>query len=242
MILILNWLIFIMTFGMISIAETTTDIITLDTPIEELNNLTLNEVFRDGIINSNPYFNSGTTGYNGVSSTLSIQDGLLKITSTATNDYGFRFDSNLTSFTAGDKIYYITDAIVQSNFTNSRLRTAFGTGSITPVDVTDNSQPFSYIKNVITSGIPNHFLQFFQSSYFVGDITFVKYLLVINLTSLGINNLTKTQLDDYYDIYINGGYYEYDAIVNDLDMTDFIIISSSFVLWLWFMRFVKGVL
>jgi hypothetical protein len=47
-----------MTFGMISIAETTTDIITLDTPIEELNDLTLNEVFdRNILLNINQLSN-----------------------------------------------------------------------------------------------------------------------------------------------------------------------------------------
>ena len=232
MILILNWLIFIMTFGMISIAETTTDIITLDTPIEELNDLTLNEVFRDSQLLLNPEFTS-TANWALVSATISNNEltynssvGMFARQSQIHNNGDVLYYINFAkrdNTTGGSNISFISSGLNVSNslllYYNNTLN--FYSGILT---LTDDSETFSITR------IGGNSIITIEKNY------------LYNLTSLGISSLTQQQLDDYYDIYVNGGYYEYDAVLNDLDMTDFIIISSSFVLWLWFMRFVKGVL
>lgn len=173
-------------------------------PIPELNGLTLNEVFDDGVINNNAFFENGTTGYLGQNSTISIENGMLKVVSINPDVYGFRYDNNIpNNFTAGDIVYYIFDIIPTVTFTNLRLRTAFATGSITPVDQLDNTAPFTYYKNVITTGLPNHFVQNIQSSFTAGDTMFVKSVLTYNLTALGIANLNQAQMDRYYELYEN---------------------------------------
>jgi hypothetical protein len=221
-----------MTFGMISIAETTTDIITLDTPIEELNDLTLNEVFRDSQLLLNPEFTS-TANWALVSATISNNEltynssvGMFARQSQIHNNGDVLYYINFAkrdNTTGGSNISFISSGLNVSNslllYYNNTLN--FYSGILT---LTDDSETFSITR------IGGNSIITIEKNY------------LYNLTSLGISSLTQQQLDDYYDIYVNGGYYEYDAVLNDLDMTDFIIISSSFVLWLWFMRFVKGVL
>jgi hypothetical protein len=221
-----------MTFGMISIAETTTDIITLDTPIEELNDLTLNELFID-----NNELNGLT--FLGQTSSLLLVDDIYILTIISPSNVN-RIETFQNLF-IGSNVYYVSTSI----FPKYGVQTFHQLGAL-------NSAPYIVVPNIwnITSSIitnpGNSFLfRYFHNSstnYVAGDIWKVKDFQAINLTALGLTSLTKTQMDNYFDIYKNGGYYEYDAVLNDLDMTDFIIISSSFVLWLWFMRFVKGVL
>jgi hypothetical protein len=262
-----------MTFGMISIAETTTDIITLDTPIEELNDLTLNEVFRDG--------NLDYTALHSLSDLYYKTDGNVS----NINNYYYALGKNLLS---SDISFWEQGAINNSGVNTSSINairiigflpvfsnttytytvsSSYRTISISEYDInfnyiirtTNNSQTLTITTNIDTAYLrlvfgKNPTAPTTTSDLILGDIlleesltptTFESYIppiTLISLTDIQLTSLTQQQLDDYYDLYINGGYYEYDAILNDLDMTDFIIISSSFVLWLWFMRFVKGVL
>jgi hypothetical protein len=208
-----------MTFGMISIAETTTDIITLDTPIEELNDLTLNEVFRDnnieisGIVQQFP----SPTAWS------FLIDVLTYYIQVDTNDIIYISKENMDRFVIGSSSQIPSGGILLSN----------------RVDL--GATTFNRISNIYTAS--DIYVGVYADRFRFSQGLLEEYKIInLNLTDLGLTSLTKTQLDDYYDIYANGGYYEYDAVLNDLNMTDFIIISSSFVLWLWFMRFVKGVL
>jgi hypothetical protein len=215
-----------MTFGMISIAETTTDIITLDTPIEALNDLTLNEVFRDNNILPTP-LNWTFFKWTFISNNNNIIEA--QINDPNGDYYG------VSIFNLND-IYY-TSITAKQNTSNTTM-IFVDRSPLSPFNVLTTYQTFSSLSQ-------RNFAVFNFSGNSTSQILSIdmNYLpVVLNLTSLGLTSLTKTQLDDYYNIYMNGGYYEYDALLNDLDMTDFIIISSSFVLWLWFIRFVKGVL
>jgi hypothetical protein len=223
-----------MTFGMISIAETTTDIITLDTPIEELNDLTLNELFIDNNILLNSNFN-GSTNWNLQFATGSVNDNIY--TYTPTGNFGGIIQSvNMIN----TNVYYISSTV--KSLSNSTNLSVAGAGLITH----SGSNIYETLNNRFTWTSPSGNYNYrIQTSIFNPNqvlVNGIKGNYLLNLTSLNLTSLTKTQIDNYYNIYINGGYYEYDAILNDLDMTDFIIISSSFVLWLWFIRFVKGVL
>jgi hypothetical protein len=212
-----------MTFGMISIAETTTDIITLDTPIEELNNLTLNEVFRD----SNQWINN----FQGITQSI---DYISQYLTTST------FSRFLNPVIIDNYYYFNFNLKITDNLTSLWVLTNFTDSFYTLPQYVNQFHNYSFKLIARASELNGPYFYdspFVQQTIFLMDIPYL-----INLTSLGISSLTHQQLDDYYDIYINGGYYEYDAVLNDLDMTDFIIISSSFVLWLWFIRFVKGVL
>jgi hypothetical protein len=221
-----------MTFGMISIAETTTDIITVDTPIEKLNDLTLNELFIDNNLVLNHDFSDGSTNWVNPFFTNQIviyNNETVQITSVTTGARGIYQPALIIN----DTFYLKVEVKPTSNF-NLFLGDSSINYNLTPNVWNDASR--------IYTPSASTFYRLYMNSTSIGDIVEFDNIYAINLTSLALTSLTKTQLDYYYDIYSNGGYYEYDAILNDLDMTDFIIISSSFVLWLWFMRFVKGVL
>jgi hypothetical protein len=226
-----------MTFGMISIAETTTDIITLDTPIEELNDLTLNEVFKDSQLVINNDFSDGSSNWSklGTDNTISFSNNQLIFNGSVTANGG-----RVQIVTSDNAVYYINYNYNFISGDNAQLLITTPNGATTFESLSlDSNDGFHSYRRFSSVGIR---LYFRQSLPFTYNNLSIDYINLYNLTSLGIDTLTQQQLDDYYNIYMNGGYYEYDAVLNDLDMTDFIIISSSFVLWLWFMRFVKGVL
>jgi hypothetical protein len=227
-----------MTFGMISIAETTTDIITLDTPIEELNGLTLNDFFNDSAQFKYDYtssidrlnFANDTTG----TQNFNYNESIAIYTNINTPSfYGYT-----SQFLENSNVYYLSFKIkTLQNLTS--ISAGFNSGTRKTISNPNINEYLYY--NVKGSPVTRR-LDWLISGSQVNDIIHIDSVIIYNLTSLLLTSLTQQQLDDYFDIYINGGYYEYDAVLNELDMTDFIIISSSFVLWLWFMRFVKGVL
>jgi hypothetical protein len=231
-----------MTFGMISIAETTTDIITLDTPIQELNNLTLNEVFRDNNQIINGDFSDGNTNWSPFNAGLVAQNNTLTIIGQGNHPLSYAQQNNVS---AGLNHYiYIYAKMMVTNSNAISISISSYSKLIKTISNPIQNQWYD-ISELIQAGSTatlrlRH--SYVDSSSSLNQELKVQNVISINLTSLSIDHLTKTQLDEYFDIYINGGYYEYDSLLNDLDMTDFIIISSSFVLWLWFMRFVKGVL
>jgi hypothetical protein len=197
-----------------------------------LNGLTLNEVFVDNqLIDLN---NTSITAGR-VSVTL-IGDNQIDFVVNAGNNDLFRFLG--INFNINDKFYFNTET--KSN-ASPTIRLQFN-GTLTNTFFFGSTIDFTNYSDIKTAPVTSTFFRTGNSGYIVGDTFSYRNMYLINLTSLGLSSLTKTQLDDYFNIYMNGGYYEYDAILNDLDMTDFIIISSSFVLWLWFMRFMKGVL
>jgi hypothetical protein len=219
-----------MTFGMISIAETTTDIITLDTPIEELNGLTLNEFFID-----NNYL-TFTIGQNFNVNNVVYDENNVTFRNSALT-VGFAGVSPILPSTT--TTYFVTYKV--SGTIGATYAHNFGNSSAVSIILSSQNQLVT-TKQTATRANRLYFELYVTDTTLINNIHTFSDIYLINLTSLGLTSLTQTQLINYYNIYMNGGYYEYDAILNDLDMTDFIIISSSFVLWLWFMRFVKGVL
>lgn len=70
----------------------------------------------------------------------------------------------------------------------------------------------------------------------------------INLTDLGIDNLTQAQMDEWYDIYVqakanNGVYIESTShLNNNIHLVDVSVMVISFAFWVWLFKFLKGVI
>ena len=210
-----------------------------DIDISELNNLTLNELFIDNNIITNGDFSSGSTGWVDLTNSI-ISNETLILTGISDNVLAFnQLNSSLIPTSSRLYISYqiISDSLVGTFLAGgASLDSVFSTIRTLPKNIGYNST----IQN--TNNNNKNLIDFRLPPGATSGTLILDNFIVLNTTALNITSLTKTQLDDYYHIWLDGGYYEYDAVLNDLDMTDFIIISSSFVLWLWFIRFMKGVL
>jgi hypothetical protein len=218
MIRILTLLVSLFTFGLVDLAEITyeipvTDMLYFnDTPIEELNGLTLNEVFIDNINTYNStfaFFNQNLNSWSRSFSSSSPFNAFTIVIPTFVNNRIYvYFDltsvSNLAVFNAYDGFQYNTIGNINTpeiksfiKLANSYDRIAFNIQAI-------NSNP-SFIE-------------------------FTRPLNYINLTSLGLTSLTKTQLDRYYELWQNPELnisYE----INTLDTQDLIILLVSQSVW-----------
>lgn len=176
--------------------------LTNDTPLNDLNGLTLNEVF-----NSNKFvngdFTDGTNGWNvntfdGVS--LNIINDSLQITSTSPGRVWLY--QNGLSFNSGDTYYLRFDI----NITQGTLSlwNYVGGGSI----ATNRDFMWSSITNYngIYSKKSNASLN--NDGFFIGNtatqsinVIYLDNFILLNLNDLGIINLTQQQLDNYFDIW-----------------------------------------
>jgi hypothetical protein len=180
-----------------------------DIPLAVLDGQTLNEVFRDGNLSTNPNFENGTTGYVPTSSTLSIVNDRLRVTSNGTaTSINVRFDSNLPSFTTPDVIYY--NSGFRLNFLSNTfyLRTAFGTGDFAETDTLftisniNNTYYYSALRNVTVNGKPFHYFIMSDPTTIPNDKYFeVSYINAYNLTALNLTSLTQSQLDYLFNIW-----------------------------------------
>ena len=100
----------------------------LDTPIFELNNYTLNQVFTDNAITWNDFkdseqlvtngdFSDGTTGWNSENGTLINDGGKVKITSTVSSD-NYKISQTVTTIIQPSNKYYLSTTINQAQLSS----------------------------------------------------------------------------------------------------------------------------
>jgi hypothetical protein len=228
MIRILTLLVSLFTFGLVDLAEITyeipvTDMLYFnDTPIEELNGLTLNELFIDSQLLLNPNFDD-SSNYTLINA--SIDNGI----GTYSTIVGSAIDQNITA--TNGHIYYFTTIAKRDNTTGSMLPifvTSFGnlTSTQTSINLTNDFQRHSIIVTVNTSTTGIWRLARVPGNSLINVDTQALY----NLTSLGIDSLTQSQLDRYYELWNNPELnitYE----INTLDTQDLIILLASQSVW-----------
>jgi hypothetical protein len=224
MIRILTLLVSLFTFGLVDLAEITyeipvTDMLYFnDTPIEELNGLTLNEIFRDSNIVLNPDFTDGLTGWHAGGSTFSsVNNDYVQVNSTTSYGYAAQFNKKII----GNIYYQVARA---KKISGTMTFFDFGNDGLNVIVPTESFQQFSAkatatetIFLVRGRGTPNYTFQ-------------IDYAYAFNLTSLGISTLTKEQLDLYYQLWLNPELnitYE----INTLDTQDLIILLASQSVW-----------
>ena len=246
MIIVLNWLILVMTFGLVQIADV--DYIDNNTPLVELNNNSLNDIFTDGNILPNPYFidgfNSNGLPYNwskyanaSVSYNTDTEYMEVDTTGSLTNFY------DTVDITCGD-VYYISFHsyydYTSGSYPRSRAVFRQSNGSW--------SQGFDFFGNTPTihslkhdSGLSQCKVEIGFLTDDIGNTVYVKQPYIINLTDLGIESVSQSDLDNYLATYKDNIVYDYDYTLNTLDMTHVTIIVGSFLLWTWLYKFLKGV-
>jgi hypothetical protein len=234
MIRILTLLVSLFTFGLVDLAEITyeipvTDMLYFnDTPIDELNGLSLNELFIDGNLLTNGDFSNGLTNWFTVvvNTTLDVIDQSIVIYSAGSGQ--FRLYQSIVSHDIGDVLYFSYDVSVL-------------TGTIsnwTYLNAVTNNRQFLVSVNNFTGRYTNYFTATTSNNgIFIGttspqafDILQIDNVNFLNLTDLGLTSLTKTQLDRYYELWLNPELnitYE----INELDTQDLIILLASQSVW-----------
>lgn len=246
MIHVINWFVNILTLGLVSIATITTTTYHVDEPIEELNNLTLNEVFDDGNLIINGDFSNGTTSWINSSGTLTVDNGIAQFLATAR--YGYSYQKFTT---IGNHSYYYS---IDFNISNYNQVGNYRLNSITypiyfnnfgySLDVWNTHSFIATETNTSTNSIFT--MRDYNTSNF--EPMFYDNVYVIDLTDLGIDNLTKQEIDDWYDIYVqaianNGVYIETTShLNNNIHLVDVSVMVISFGLWVWLFKFLKGVI
>jgi hypothetical protein len=221
MIRILTLLVSLFSFGLVQLAEINyeipvTDILYFnDTPIEELNGLTLNQVFVDGnifdlILDSGidfdyQYTTTGTPSYFAINQ-ISHNDNVYILIK------GNVVGGNGTGLTLSLRQYQNTTQII-SNPGNILIST----------DTTETLNTF-----LIT--ISNNVDRFGLRGGGTTPINIYDFdLLIINLTNLSIST-TQAQLDRYYELWLNPELnitYE----INELDTQDLVLLLASQSVW-----------
>lgn len=250
MIYVINWFVNILTLGLVSIATITTTTYHVDEPITELNNQSLNDVFLDGNIMSLPIIDNDLNGLPdgltmGNLNNYNVSDNIFYTETTGVNGakliefisvlqnhsyyYNVQYKTNdsprillydgvVSRYSNGS---FINDELIH-NYSEIETVTNTGTGQFQPIrwTTTPNSNAYVYLY-----------------SYYL-----------IDLTDLGIDNLTHSQLDDWYDIYVqananNGVYIESTShLNNNIHLVDVSVMVISFGFWVWLFKFLKGVI
>ena len=239
MIYVIHWFVNILTLGLVSIATITTTTYHVDEPITELNNQSLNEVFLDGNLVQNHNFSDGINNWT-----------LVRVGSYTVNENLFSYIGNAQYAEVYQPVVFIPNdyfyswSIVKSNSnqvnsSRSGISRVFHSGS----GLFENlSAKWTWASgNYWTERISDH-----RTTNF--DEIQIKSMGRINLTNLGIDNLTKNDLDDWYDIYVqananNGIYIESTShLNNNIHLVDVSVMVISFAFWVWLFKFLKGVI
>jgi hypothetical protein len=158
-----------------------------------LNNQYLDEIFIDSQLLTNPdfTFNISNWGSNG---TLTWDNGYASIIRTATSALLFQ---TAVSMNINNKYYIRTN--IDQNIPLTSWRAFNGTSYINFGNTPPSNQDISGILEVIVSHTSLN-IQYFSAS--TVDVL-VDYVYMYNLTDLGIDTLTKTNIDNFFILFEN---------------------------------------
>lgn len=236
MIYVIHWFVNILTLGLVSIATITTTTYHVDEPITELNNQSLNDVFNQGNEAPNSTFDNNINGWlttfaNGYET---WENGKVKLDNTSGLGY-----ANIYTNASINNAYYI----------NFDLEIIIGELKVESTGA-NTYEIFTSLQNgnnsLLVSSLLNSNISFARNVS--PSIFYLDNIYLIDLTSLGIDNLTKNQLDDWYNIYVqananNGVYIESSShLNNNIHLVDVSVMVISFAFWVWLFKFLKGVI
>lgn len=240
MIIVLNWLILIMTFGLVQVADV--EYIDNDTPIVELNNNSLNDVFDTGNL-----FDINNYQQNSTFPQRSNIDGVIKheiITPNSSSNFIGVVSS--VGFANNDRLYFNYE--VKSFENNDRVRHYTRAYYSPYTNLITGEWNHVSSKNYFSASTADDRIVINQAggvngAKTAGEFVYFRNVYIVNITNLGIdNNIAVDVLDDYHALYIKQIAYDYDYTLNTLDMTHITIIVGSFFLWTWLYKFLKGVI
>jgi hypothetical protein len=168
-----------------------------DIPLAVLNNQSLNQVFNSNLV-VNGDFSNGTTNWATAFAsrqTTNVSDNTLKVTSTLTSFNG----------TSADVIGWYQNILI--NGTNYYLRVDVKTNLNSDIYLGNNPVNYNLTPNLFQSiskiytGDSSGFLRLYMLSTFTNHYVEFDNAYAINLTSLGIATLTKSQLDYLFTVW-----------------------------------------
>jgi hypothetical protein len=181
-----------------------------DIPLAVLNNQSLNQVFRDGQLNDGVNFEN-INDFNLTIYDLSIENGVGIFKSVVSTNFDFismkRNGSTTQLITAGHKYYARVDYKVVQDFNLTSFNIHLFTTSPQVDFYSDTTKPTNWtsISGIATANTTSSsgriVFQMIQSSGAVGNEIHLDNYYAINLTSLGITSLTKSQLDYLYQVW-----------------------------------------
>ena len=165
-----------------------------DSPITELNNHTLREVFEDGQLITNNEFTTNTVGWNSTGASLSATSGIATWFANSANDY-LQYNINRLN----GNIYYIVSRL------STTISNKVGISSLGATQGSYHSGSNLYENISIKYVSPGN-----NASWGVGIIdistsawanVLIDSVNVINLTTLDISDLTVTEMDYWFSVY-----------------------------------------
>jgi hypothetical protein len=157
--------------------------------------LSLNDIFLDNQLVSNPNFDNGTTGWTLVGSTGTVSNGVFTFLSNFLNG---NLQSPITTI-IGNNYYYVSRFKSTSNLVRLRFSTSYHSGS-------GNYEIISSLHTPSSTSIAVGVLDERSTGFTNNEVDF---FYAIDLTNLGINNLTQNQLNGLFnDWYFNNIYNE----------------------------------
>ena len=179
----------------------------LDYPQAQLNNHSLREVFEGGNLVVNGDFNNGTTGWTITGGTAITSNGVISATGNGLFGYIRVEKTNIETQISGTKYYLNGKAKIDNNVGNLILRAYDGTNVLVAQTISmptiDLYYDMSGIVTTLASGNVNVNISSFYSDTATqnGKILSIDYLYAFNLTNLGIDILTVSQMDYWFNIY-----------------------------------------
>jgi hypothetical protein len=213
MIRILTLLVSLFSFGLVQLAEINyeipvTDMLYFnDTPIEELNGLTLNQLF----IDNNIEISGIVQQFPAPTAWSFLIDVLTYYIQVDTNDIIYISKENTDRFVIGSSSQIPSGGVLLSNRVDL--------GVIT----------FNRISNIYTAS--NIYVGVYADRFRFSQGIQESYKIInINLTDLGLTSLTKSQLDRYYELWLNPEL-NITYQINELDTQDLVLLLASQSVW-----------
>ena len=242
MIAAINILLMIFTFGMYQAYDITYYDMTLDTPIVELNDKSLKEVFENGIININSDFNN-VSGWNPYGGIYTVSDGIAIFTANGTQP----FTSLHQDITIDGHVYY-HNAYIRVLNTNAKRISILISSSITKLIENPVYNEWYYLsaKNIAGSNLRFQTIVNYENALIAnGNQHELDYYKLYDMTLLGISSLTVEEMDYYFTLYQdikeNGSIHEMTYTENTFDIHDLTIIILSFAVWYFSIKIIKEV-
>ena len=177
----------------------------LNIPIPALKNHSLREVFEDAQMVNN-YQMITTTGWSVVGGTITSNGEYITITTNGSGALIQLFRNGNNTVNINDKLYAKNKLRTNTNITNLslRLETVVSGGfqyKIISYPLINQWYEISNVYTVTTGGIPLINNNFNLGASISGILLDVDFYSLINLTLLGIDTLTVSQMDYWYNVF-----------------------------------------
>lgn len=182
--------------------DTLNDVFTVDyktTPISTLNNQSLNTVFfTNNNLILNPYFNTNLNSWSITAGVDIWNNGILEFNPTS------MFDSVNQSFTAVINNKYYAGMYGKSTLSNTYNMTVYKGGPtfdswISGVSTINNE--YSFMSGIGTATQTTNRIRVLQLVSTPLNTVYVDYFILLDITFLGIDTLSKAQMDSYFTLF-----------------------------------------